>query len=434
MTIRRPLPAGWEQVTLRQLNQLKVGSMDPSRYPEEQFEYYSIPAYQNAVRPIMAMGHEILSQKLLIPANCLLFGKLNPRVEKVWNVKSSSALKRLASTEWLPIVPNANLYQDFGYYLLRSEWVMPLAKALVSGSTPSRERVEPKAFYDIEVPLPPNNEQRKIALCLSGIDLYIKKQGELIDAANDLKHATMHKLFTCGLRGEPQKETEIGLVPERWRYDALGDIVDIDYGIQAAVANATDPSIGTLILTNVNIDLDGSINLEKRRYYDIPENSKERYLLKKNDVLFNWRSGSENHVGKTAYFDLDIAATYSSFILRFRPKAIVTPGYLFRWLRFLHGSGFFSSKRNVSSINSVYNASLSATIPIFSPRDTEQQEIVDILDAIDQKIDLHRRKKAVLEELFKSLLHKLMTGEVRVDDLDLSALEDMQPQAQGGAA
>jgi type I restriction enzyme S subunit len=68
------------------------------------------------------------------------------------------------------------------------------------------------------------------------------------------------------------------------------------------------------------------------------------------------------------------------------------------------------------------------------PTEKEQQEIADILDAIDQKVGLHRRKKTVLEELFKSLLHKLMTGEIRVDDLDLSALESMQSQDQGGAA
>jgi type I restriction enzyme S subunit len=57
------------------------------------------------------------------------------------------------------------------------------------------------------------------------------------------------------------------------------------------------------------------------------------------------------------------------------------------------------------------------------PTRIEQQEIADVLDAIDQKIDLHKQKKAALEELFRTLLHKLMTGEVRVSDLDLSALE-----------
>ena len=59
--------------------------------------------------------------------------------------------------------------------------------------------------------------------------------------------------------------------------------------------------------------------------------------------------------------------------------------------------------------------------PVLVPSDDEQREIVAILDAIDRKLDLHRRKRAVLEELFKALLHKLMTGEVRVEELGLGA-------------
>ena len=83
-------------------------------------------------------------------------------------------------------------------------------------------------------------------------------------------------------------------------------------------------------------------------------------------------------------------------------------------------------------INSVYNASLSATIPIWFPEEDEQGEIITILDAIDRKIDLHRCKRAVLEELFKSLLHKLMTGEIRVADLDFSGLASA-PTAEAAA-
>ena len=36
--------------------------------------------------------------------------------------------------------------------------------------------------------------------------------------------------------------------------------------------------------------------------------------------------------------------------------------------------------------------------------------------------DLRQQKRAVLEELFNALLHKLMTGEICVDQLDLSVL------------
>ena len=117
--------------------------------------------------------------------------------------------------------------------------------------------------------------------------------------------------------------------------------------------------------------------------------------------------------------------TYSSFILRFRPHRLVSNKYLFRWLTHLRVSGFFTSQRNVSSINSVYNASLSATIPIWFPDHDQQTEIVEVLDAIDRKIDLHRRKRAVLEELFKSLLHKLMTGKIRVGELDITKLSSV---------
>ena len=58
------------------------------------------------------------------------------------------------------------------------------------------------------------------------------------------------------------------------------------------------------------------------------------------------------------------------------------------------------------------------------PSITEQREIVSILDAIDRKIDLHRRKRAVLDDLFKALLHKLMSGEIRVGELSLAELKE----------
>ena len=67
----------------------------------------------------------------------------------------------------------------------------------------------------------------------------------------------------------------------------------------------------------------------------------------------------------------------------------------------------------------------------FPEDSSSQRDVVAILDAFDRTIDLHERKRVVLEDLFRALLHKLMTGEVRVADLDLSALGD---KALGAAA
>ena len=82
---------------------------------------------------------------------------------------------------------------------------------------------------------------------------------------------------------------------------------------------------------------------------------------------------------------------------------------------------------NLACINST---KLKAFPAVFPPTLDEQREIVAVLDAIDRKIDLHRKKRAVLEELFKALLHKLMTGEIRVDELDLSVLDRVESEAE----
>ena len=72
------------------------------------------------------------------------------------------------------------------------------------------------------------------------------------------------------------------------------------------------------------------------------------------------------------------------------------------------------------------NSTKLKAFPVLIPTLGEQREIVSLLETIDRKIDLHQRKRTVLEELFKALLHKLMTGKIRVGELALVAITDNQ--------
>jgi type I restriction enzyme S subunit len=47
-----------------------------------------------------------------------------------------------------------------------------------------------------------------------------------------------------------------------------------------------------------------------------------------------------------------------------------------------------------------------------------QKKIASILSAIDQKIEAEGTKKKALDDLFKSLLHNLMTAKIRVNHLE----------------
>ena len=49
-------------------------------------------------------------------------------------------------------------------------------------------------------------------------------QERLLALTAELKKALLHQLFTAGLRGEPQKQTDLGPVPESWEVVALEDI------------------------------------------------------------------------------------------------------------------------------------------------------------------------------------------------------------------
>ncbi|MDI6616060.1 MAG: restriction endonuclease subunit S, partial [Syntrophaceae bacterium] len=57
----------------------------------------------------------------------------------------------------------------------------------------------------LRVPMPPLPEQRRIAAVLSLVQKAIEEQKRLIELTTELKKTLMHKLFTEGTRGEPQK-------------------------------------------------------------------------------------------------------------------------------------------------------------------------------------------------------------------------------------
>jgi len=193
------IPVDWEIESLANIQSERPSNINPADYSEEDFEYYSIPAYQDGGLPFKEKGGNIQSNKILLKKGTVLFGKLNPRVEKVWRVGSHTNLRKIGSTEWIPIIPNEGVSTNFLYFVEWSDYVLPKAKQLVSGSTPSRQRVDPTSFYKLKIPLPPLTEQKKIAYVLSKIQQAIEKQEQIIKTTQELKKALMQKLFTEGL-------------------------------------------------------------------------------------------------------------------------------------------------------------------------------------------------------------------------------------------
>lgn len=308
-----------------------------------------------------------------------------------------------------PDIVDAYWLARYLHYLWQSGKFKMLCRRYVGQASVSLQKLK-----TVDLWLPPLAEQQAITAVLRTTQDAISARQQEAALERERKAALMQHLFTYGTRGEELKETEYGRVPRSWQQKELREVADIAYGIQAAVAHLLDESKGIPILTNVNITNEGNLDLTTLRYYEVSPVKREQLILRKGDVLLNWRSGSSKHVGKTAFFNLDGEYTFSSFILRFRVKDEVNNLYLAKYLHYLKAIGFFEQNRQQSTINSTFNASIAAGTPILFPDRDEQIRIVDVLSACDNKIAALEKEITTLNELFQVLLEELMSGQILI--------------------
>lgn len=420
------LPEEWKTGSLRKLNTKKKINLNPSDFPDEIFEYYSIPAYQDSGKPLLEKGSNILSQKIILEDGVVLFGKLNPRVEKVWKVQSNSQYRKVGSTEWIPIYPNENeVDSNYLYYVEWSSYVMPLAKTLVTGSTPSRQRVDLKSFYEIKIPLPPRSEQKQIAFVLSTIQQTIEKTEAVINAAKELKKSMMKHLFTYGPVSVEEaenvvlKETEIGLMPEEWKVVRLGDVVRERikngafvkrnrFGKGVPFLNVAD------VYKNITVDL---VFLER---VECTNGELEFYGLQPNDLYYVRSSLKREGVGQCCIVEhIHEPAIFDCHLMRVRVNTkIIVPRFLAYYSVSFQGKSALIARSKTTTMTTINQDGLSGLyLPL--PSYNEQERISQVLSTIDQKIESEQTKKKALEELFKTLLHNLMTGKIRVTHLEV---------------
>jgi type I restriction enzyme, S subunit len=277
-----------------------------------------------------------------------------------------------------------------------------------------------------DLPCPPLPEQRKIATLLGVVQRALEQQERLLQLTTELKNTLLHQLFTRGLRGEPQKQTEIGPVPESWEAATLGQLAckpsgflqTGPFGSQLHKHDYLDEGVGVVNPTHL---WGNRINKE-----DVPRVSAEvaarleRHRLEDGDILFARRGEIGRHGMVTKDQDGWLCGT-GCFLARVRQKHIdnrflsylfSTPGVI-AWLN-SHAAGAIMPNLNNTVLRSM---------PVFVPKVDLQGEIANCLDAAEHKMMIQERKKQVLADLFRIFLHQLMTAQIRVHNLEVPEFE-----------
>ena len=282
-------------------------------------------------------------------------------------------------------------------------WYLGLYKSLcrrhVNQASISLERLK-----GISIPLPPLPEQRAIAHVLRTVQWAKEATEGVIAALRELKKSLMQHLFTYGPVAMTEREhvalqeSEIGPLPAHWRVVRLGEVAAILMGQSPPSESYNSQGIGLPFLQG---------KAEFGEVYPTPIKwcSRPLRISPPGAILLSVRApvGDVN----LAPFQCCIGRGLAAICANEKVDTV----FLFHWLRLAkpkleeHGTGttFQSINRNVLE---------NFHIPL--PPLDEQREIARMLQAVDAKIAAEQARRAALEELFKSLLHELMSGQIRL--------------------
>ena len=294
-------------------------------------------------------------------------------------------------------------------------YAKPILESRSTGSTFAS--VNKATLLNLDIPFPDKSQQSKIGVFLHNLVKQIEQETLIIAVAQDLKKAVMQILFTHGLRGETQKETDVGQVPKSWKLYPLETLCEGTESVD--IRRERGRVIEYVDVSSISREFLKIETTSRFTLREAPGRARKRIL--EGDVIF---ATVRPTLRRAAYVPaaLNDQVCSTAFCVLRRNSKRTSDKFLYYLIQRDQFIRRLSEIETGASYPAVTDRAVKEqVVPV--PDLEEQREIVTILDALDRKIDLHRKKRAVLDDLFKALLHKLMTGDIRVGDLNLWALQ-----------
>ena len=268
---------------------------------------------------------------------------------------------------------------------------------------------------ELPIPVPSLSEQRKIVEVLGTVQRAIEQQERLIALTDELKKTLLHQLFTKGLRNEPQKQTDIGPIPESWSVGRVGDVAKIQSGGTPTRDVPENWLSGTIPWVKTG-EIDYCIirDTEEKITPVGLANSAARLFPAGTLLMAMYGQGVTR--GRVALLGIEAATNQACASITPCDESEISSRFLYYYFEYhyenLRKLGHGANQRNM-------NAALIRSFPLAFPNSKEQTEIVKTLSSLDAREQVYQRKQATLTALFRTLLHQLMTAQIRVGSIGM---------------
>lgn len=295
--------------------------------------------------------------------------------------------------------------KNFVYYVLQADFVQNVIKAHTTGVTIKHAS---KSLEFIKIPIPPINIQEKIVKMLDIIQEAIGIQEKIIEKTRELKKSLMAELFTLGApsfrKGRKLKKTEIGEIPEDWQVVKLGEVCTIRN--EQVLPKSSEKYVGLEHLDT------GEVKIRKWGKGDEVKSLKNKFYP--GDILYG---KLRPYLDKAALASFEGVCSTDVLVIVFISQKVM-PYYL---IYLLHTQNFLNFAIGTMSGTNHPRTSWQSikSFPLPLPSLPEQKEIAEILRTVDEKIEIEVKKKELYEELFKTVLNKIMDQEIDVEKIEV---------------
>lgn len=255
-------------------------------------------------------------------------------------------------------------------------------------------------FSEIKIPLPPLETQKKIAAVLEKAEQLRKDCQQMEQELNSLTQSVFIYMF-----GDPVTN------PKGWDIGSIGDLVtSANYGTSE---KASVEKSGYPVLRMNNITYEGEWDLSSLKYIELPENNKDKFLVKKGDLLFN-RTNSKELVGKTAVYREDKPMAYAGYLVRARCNERANSEYISAFLNSNYGKTILKnmckSIVGMANINAKEFQKIKILIPPVELQNEFSNRIFNIRCIVKQTVEQENE----LNLNFNSLMQRAFKGELNL--------------------
>ncbi len=180
-------------VPLGELMSTRTRSIDPRKNPDDEFELFSIPAFDAKV-PELVSGREVGSRKQVLESGDVLLSKIVPHIRRAWVVELGSDRPAIGSSEWI-IFRSDRFDPAYLRYVLVSDRFHHAFIQTVAGVGGSLLRARPSYVADIPISLPALEEQRRIAAVLDAAEALRAKRRQALAKLDRFVEAVFADLF-----------------------------------------------------------------------------------------------------------------------------------------------------------------------------------------------------------------------------------------------